>query len=68
MATVDQIVAAAEKLKPDQFLRLRSRLDRLERRLWKAESVRTARELDAAGVTDEDVDQMMMRRRREGRR
>jgi hypothetical protein len=68
MVTVDEIIAAAEKLRPEQFLRLRRRLDRLEQRLWKAESARAGRELRAAGVTDEDVDQMVMRRRREGRR
>ena len=68
MVTVDEIVAAAEKLKPDQFLRLRSRLDRLEEGLWEAESVRAGKELEAAGVTDHDIDRMIMRRRREGRR
>jgi hypothetical protein len=68
MVTVDEIVAAAEKLKLDQFLRLRGRLDRLEKRLWKAESARAGQELEAAGVTDEDIDRMIMRRRREGRR
>jgi predicted ATPase len=68
MATVDEIVAAAEKLKPDQFLRLRRRLDGLEERRWKAESVRASQELNAAGVTDADIDRMIMRRRREGRR
>jgi hypothetical protein len=68
MVTVDEIVAAAEKLKPDQLLRLRARLDRLEERLWTAESVQAGRELNSAGVTEEDIDRMIMRRRREGRR
>jgi hypothetical protein len=68
MVTVDEIVAAAKALGPDQFLRLRRRLDRLEQQRWKAESVRAGRELEAAGVTDEDIDRMVMRRRREGRR
>jgi hypothetical protein len=68
MVTVDEIVAAAKELGPDQFLQLRRRLDRLEQRLWKAESVRAGQELEAAGVTDEDIDRLIMRRRREGRR
>jgi hypothetical protein len=68
MVTVDEIVAAAERLKPDQLLRLRRRLDRLEQRVWKAESAQACQELEAAGVTDEDIDRMVMRRRREGRR
>jgi hypothetical protein len=68
MVTVDEIVAAAKQLGPDQFCRLRRRLDRLEQRLWKAESRRAGQELAAKGVTDEDLDQLIMRRRREGRR
>jgi hypothetical protein len=68
MATIDEIVAAAGKLQPDQFLRLRKKLDRLEQRLWEAESRAAGQEIKAAGVTDRDIDRMVTRRRREGRR
>jgi hypothetical protein len=64
MATVDEIVAAAERLRPDELLRLRKKLDRLEKQLWIVESRKAAKEMRAAGVTDRDIDRMVMRRRR----
>ena len=67
MSTVDEIVAAAERLQPDELLRLRKRLDRLEKKLWMVESQKAGKELKAAGVTDRDIDRMVMRRRRESR-
>jgi hypothetical protein len=67
MSTLEQIVAAAKKLKPADFIQLRKQLDRMEQRLWAAELSATARELEDAGVTDTKIDQMVMRRRREGR-
>ena len=68
MATVDEIVAAAERLRPDELLRLRKRLDRLEQQLWSVESQKAGKDMKAAGVTDRDIDRMVMRRRRESRR
>lgn len=68
MATVDEIVAAAKRLRPDELLRLRKRLDRLEQQLWMVESQRAGKEMKAAGITDRDIDCMVMRRRRESRR
>ena len=68
MPTVDEIVAAAKRLPPDELLRLRKRLDRLERQLWSVESQKAGKDLKAAGVTDRDIDRMVMRRRRESRR
>ena len=68
MATVEKIVAEAEKLEPDQFLRLRKKLDRLEQKLWDRESKKVAKSIKAAGVTDDEIDRIVTRRRREGRR
>ena len=64
MATVDEIVAAAERLRPDELLRLRKRLDRIEQQLWSVESRKAGKELKAAGVADRDIDRMVMWRRR----
>jgi len=50
------------------LLRLRKRLDRLEQQLWSVESQKAGKDLKAAGVTDRDIDRMVMRRRRESRR
>jgi len=68
MKTVEEIFAAAEKLTPDQLLRLRKKLDRLEERIWKAELNRVSDKLKKANITDEDINQMVMRRRYESRR
>lgn len=66
--TVEEIVAAARKLNSAQFLRLRQKLDRLEKKIWEEEWTRATRELEEANITDEDIDQMVIRRRRESRR
>ncbi len=64
MATVDEIVAAAERLRPEELLRLRKKLDRLEKQLWIVESRNAANDMKAAGVTDREIDRIVMRRRR----
>jgi hypothetical protein len=68
MSAVEQIVDAAKRLTPSQFERLLKKLDALEEKLWQKELEATTRELGEAGITDEDVDRYIMkRRRREGR-
>jgi hypothetical protein len=68
MSTVAEIVAAAAQLDQDQFLTLRQELDRLERELWDKELGRVTEELERASVTDEDIDRLVLeRRRRESR-
>jgi len=67
MSTVDDIVSAAGRLDPDEFVLLRTELDRLEERLWDAELAETSAEMDRANLTDDEIDQMVLRRRREGR-
>ena len=67
MKPVEGIVAAARDLDASQFLRLREKLDRLENQVWDAELARTTAELEEAGVTDEQIDRLVMRRRRESR-
>jgi hypothetical protein len=67
MSTVPEIVDAAAHLDADQFVLLREELDRLEERLWAAELARTTVEMENANVTDEQIDQLVMKRRHEGR-
>ena len=67
MKTLEEIVAAAEHLTPAQFIQLRRRLDQLEKRLWKAELSATTAQLRQAGIDDRQIDQMVVRRRRESR-
>ena len=68
MKTLDQIVAAAEHLKPAEFLRLRRRLDQLEKRMWARELSAATRKLRSLKASDQEIDRIVMRRRREGRR
>ena len=52
MSAVDEIVAAASRLEPAQFLQLRQRLDQLEEELWESELAKTSAELATSnGVT-----------------
>ena len=67
MSTVEQIVAAAERLKPGEFSRLRRKLDRLEERQWQAESTGVREKLAARQVTDKQIDKRVLHRRRENR-
>jgi len=67
MTKVEEIVAAAERLSASDFERLRKTLDRLEKSRWESELRATTDELRKAGVTDQQIDQMVMRRRRESR-
>lgn len=65
MTTVHEILAAAERLDPDDFVLLRAELDRLERRLWDSELGQTTAEMNQATLTDEEIDRIVLRRRRE---
>ena len=67
MSTVQEIINAAAQLGTEEFLRLRQELERLEQQRWEAELTKTTAELAAANVSDEDIDKMVLRRRREGR-
>ncbi len=67
MTTIHEIVSAAGQLPPDEFILLRGELDRLEERLWNTELTEASERMERAGVTDDDIDAMVARRRREGR-
>ena len=67
MSNVKEILAAAKRLPLKQFLRLQEELKRVEDRLWEAESHAAAADMKKQGVTDRDIDGIVMRRRREGR-
>lgn len=68
MNTVDEIVAAAKKLDADEFERLRKKLLRIEKTLWEQELTRVTAEMKKKNLTDEDIDRIVMKRRRENRR
>ena len=67
MTTINEIVSAAAKLDVAQFLKLRQQLDRLEKKAWEAEHVAVTARMKRAGITDEEIDRRVMRRRCESR-
>lgn len=67
MTKLEEIVAAAKHLTAADFVRLRKQLDQVEQKLWVAELSATTSELRKAGIDDRQIDQMVVRRRRESR-
>jgi len=68
MKSVDEILQAVKQLDAARSLSLRRKMDRLEKQLWAEELKRTSAEMFKNGLTDDAIDSMAMRRRREGRR
>jgi len=64
---IAEILAAAREMSSTEFLRLRQRLDRLEEKLWKTELTRATEKFSQGRLTDEKIDQMVLRPRRESR-
>lgn len=63
MSKLDGLVKEIRELKPDDYVRLQKKLARHEQALWEAESEAASAQMKAKGVTDEDIDSMVMRRR-----
>jgi len=63
MSTVDEIVIAAAQLGPKQFLTLRRKLDRLERKIWATELKSATAKMARNQIGDKEIDDMVMRRR-----
>ena len=55
-------------LRPSAFLRLREKLDEVEEQQWCDSLAKITKRTRAKGVTDEQIDEMVMRRRRESSR
>ena len=61
MSTIMEILDAAERRGPDEFVKLRRELDKVEKRVW-------ARKHRKANLTDARIDALVLKRRRAGRR
>ncbi len=68
MSKLDGLVKEIRQLKPDDYVRLQKKLARHEKVLWDAEAETASARMQAEGITDDDIDSMVMRRRRESRR
>ncbi len=62
--SVTEIVAAATQLRPNAFLRLREKLDEVEEQQWRSSLAKITKRTRAKGIGDEQIDEMVMRRRR----
>jgi DNA repair photolyase len=67
MKTLEEIIDAVQRLSPDQFLRFRRKLDRLETKIWEREHEKVTKTLQKKGLSDEEIDRKVVRRRRESR-
>ena len=67
MATVDEILNAVRSLSFDEYIKLRSALDSLDETEWNAELARSTDQWRKSGLTDEDIDRAVARRRHESR-
>jgi hypothetical protein len=63
MATVAEIIKAAECLDAEDFLKLRTALDRAEERLWDRELGRASAEHRKRKLTDAQIDKLVSKRR-----
>lgn len=68
MSTVSEIIKAVEDLDPEEFLKLRTALDRVEERLWGRELSRATAKHRKAKLTDAKIDELVLKRRYGGRR
>ena len=67
MGTVIEIIKAAERPVPKDFLKLRSELDRVEERLWVREQSQATARHRKSKLTDAKIDEVVLKRRRRGR-
>ncbi len=68
MSTVGEIIKAAESLAPEEFLKLRTGLDRVEENLWDRELGRVTAKHRKEKLTDAKIDELVLKRRYRGRR
>ena len=63
-----EVVEFAEQLPPRQFETLRKKLDDIRLARWYREREEVAKRIAVKGITEQSIDDYIMRRRREGRR
>ena len=66
MSTIREIIMAAQRLEPEDFLKLRTALDRVEERFWDKELGRVTAKHRKGNLTDAKIDQLVLKRRYRG--
>jgi hypothetical protein len=67
MASVTEIVDAVRSLTFEQFLEFRAALDGLEIEEWRSELAKSTADWERSGLTDDDIDRAVAKRRYESR-
>jgi len=67
MSTIVEILKAVERLGPEEFLKLRTALDRVEEKLWDQELGRVTAKHRKGNLTDAKIDALVLKRRYRGR-
>ena len=68
MSTITEIVEAAERLRPEEFVKLRTALDQREEELWVRESAKVSSKHRQEKLTDAKIDALVLKRRYQGRK
>jgi hypothetical protein len=63
MSTIAEIIKAVEQLHPEEFLKLRTALDRVEEKLWHRELGRVSSKQRKQSLTDAKIDELVLKRR-----
>jgi len=63
MSTIAEIIKAVERLGTEEFLKLRTALDRVEERLWDRELGRVTARHRKGNLTDAQIDELVLKRR-----
>lgn len=66
--TMRELVEVAEQLPERQFQTLRKKLDNIHLARWYREREEVSQRIAAKGITEQSIDDYIVRRRREGRR
>ncbi|MFO0810272.1 MAG: hypothetical protein U0746_16745 [Gemmataceae bacterium] len=68
MSKVQEILRAVRELSHEEYLELRASMDEFDEAEWEAARTQAARDWAATGLTDDDIDEAVRRRRHESRR
>ncbi|HYV36856.1 MAG TPA: hypothetical protein VE988_14200 [Gemmataceae bacterium] len=68
MSPITTIVDLVEGLKPEDFLKLRTELDRVEEKMWGRELKRVSAKQQRNKLTDAKIDELVLKRRYGGGR
>jgi len=68
MSTITEIVAAAQRLRPEEFVQLRTALDQVEEELWIRESAKVSSKHRQEKLADAKIDALVIKRRYQGRK